>query len=146
MEIIKSVFHSKSKRYQFIRYCTVGSLAAGIHYGVYFVLQEYELVNLNIAYTIGYATSFICNFFMTSYFTFRSNPSLKKALGFGGSHLVNYLIHMGLFNLFLSLDVNQEIAPLFVLAVAVPVNFVMLRFVFKHKKEQVANNLLSFFV
>lgn len=67
MEIIKSVFHSKSKRYQFIRYCTVGSLAAGIHYGVYFVLQEYELVNLNIAYTIGYATSFICNFFMTSY-------------------------------------------------------------------------------
>ena len=138
MEIIKS---SKSKRYQFIRYCTVGSLAAGIHYGVYFVLQEYELVNLNIAYTIGYATSFICNFFMTSYFTFRSNPSLKKALGFGGSHLVNYLIHMGLFNLFLSLDVNQEIAPLFVLAVAVPVNFVMLRFVFKHKKEQVANNL-----
>lgn len=141
MEIIKSVFHSKSKRYQFIRYCTVGSLAAGIHYGVYFVLQEYELVNLNIAYTIGYATSFICNFFMTSYFTFRSNPSLKKALGFGGSHLVNYLIHMGLFNLFLSLDVNQEIAPLFVLAVAVPVNFVMLRFVFKHKKEQVAKNL-----
>ena len=141
MEIFKSVFHSKSKRYQFIRYCTVGSLAAGIHYGVYFVLQEYELVNLNIAYTIGYATSFICNFFMTSYFTFRSNPSLKKALGFGGSHLVNYLIHMGLFNLFLSLDVNQEIAPLFVLAVAVPVNFVMLRFVFKHKKEQVANNL-----
>ena len=97
-----------------------------------------ELVNLNIAYTIGYATSFICNFFMTSYFTFRSNPSLKKALGFGGSHLVNYLIHMGLFNLFLFLDVNQEIAPLFVLAVAVPVNFVMLRFVFKHKKEQTA--------
>lgn len=138
MEIIKSVFHSKSKRYQFIRYCTVGSLAAGIHYGVYFVLQEYELVNLNIAYTIGYATSFICNFFMTSYFTFRSNPSLKRALGFGGSHLVNYLIHMGLFNLFLSLDVNQEIAPLFVLAVAVPINFVMLRFVFKHKKEQAA--------
>ena len=141
MEIIKSVFHSKSKRYQFIRYCTVGSLAAGIHYGVYFVLQEYELVNLNIAYTIGYATTLICTFFLTSHFTFRSNPSLKNALGFGGSHLVNYLIHMGLFNLFLSLDVNQEIAPLFVLAVAVPVNFVMLRFVFKHKKEQVANNL-----
>ena len=138
MKIVESIFHSKSKRYQFIRYCTVGSLAAGIHYGVYFVLQEYELVNLNIAYTIGYATSFICNFFMTSYFTFRSNPSLKKALGFGGSHLVNYLIHMGLFNLFLFLDVNQEIAPLFVLAVAVPVNFVMLRFVFKHKKEQTA--------
>ena len=57
------------------------------------------MTNLNIAYTIGYVTSFICNFFLTSYFTFRSNPSLKRALGFGGSHLVNYLIHMGLFKL-----------------------------------------------
>ena len=92
MEIVKSVFQSKSKRYQFIRYCTVGTLAAGIHYGVYYLLQEYEMTNLNIAYTIGYVTSFICNFFLTSYFTFRSNPSLKRALGFGGSHLVNYLI------------------------------------------------------
>ena len=90
MEIVKSVFQSKSKRYQFIRYCTVGTLAAGIHYGVYYLLQEYEMTNLNIAYTIGYVTSFICNFFLTSYFTFRSNPSLKRALGFGGSHLVNY--------------------------------------------------------
>ncbi len=112
MEIVKSVFQSKGKRYQFIRYCTVGTLAAGIHYGVYYLLQEYEMTNLNIAYTIGYVTSFICNFFLTSYFTFRSNPSLKRALGFGGSHLVNYLIHMGLFNLFLYLNVDQEIAPL----------------------------------
>ena len=66
MEIVKSVFQSKSKRYQFIRYCTVGTLAAGIHYGVYYLLQEYEMTNLNIAYTIGYVTSFICNFFLTS--------------------------------------------------------------------------------
>ena len=43
MEIVKSVFQSKSKRYQFIRYCTVGTLAAGIHYGVYYLLQEYEI-------------------------------------------------------------------------------------------------------
>ena len=64
MEIVKSVFQSKSKRYQFIRYCTVGTLAAGIHYGVYYLLQEYEMTNLNIAYTIGYVTSFICNFFL----------------------------------------------------------------------------------
>ena len=70
MEIVKSVFQSKGKRYQFIRYCTVGTLAAGIHYGVYYLLQEYEMTNLNIAYTIGYVTSFICNFFLTSYFTF----------------------------------------------------------------------------
>lgn len=141
MELLKSVFHSKSKRYQFIRYCTVGTIAAGIHYGVYYVLQECELINVNIAYTIGYVTSFICNFFMTSYFTFRKNPSVKCALGFGGSHLLNYLIHMGLFNLFLYLNVDQEIAPLFVLVVAVPSNFILLRLVFKHKKKQACDSM-----
>ena len=132
MKIVESIFHSKSKRYQFIRYCTVGTIAAGIHYGVYYLFQRH--INVIIAYTIGYATSFICNFFLTSYFTFRSAPSLKRALGFGGSHLINYLLHMGLFNLFLYLNISQEIAPLFVLALVVPINFLMLRFVFKHKK------------
>lgn len=115
-------------------------MAAGIHYGVYYLLQEYEMTNLNIAYTIGYVTSFICNFFLTSYFTFRSNPSLKMALGLR-QPFVNYLIHMGLFNLFLYLNVDQEIGPLCVLAVAVPANFLMLRFVFKHKKEQTADQV-----
>lgn len=133
MKIVESVFHSKSKRYQFIRYCTVGTLAAGIHYGIYYIFQQH--INVNVAYTIGYIVSFICNFFLTSYFTFRSVPSLKRALGFGGSHLINYLLHMGLFNLLLYLNISQEIAPLFVLALVVPINFLMLRFVFKHKKK-----------
>ena len=74
MEIVKSVFQSKSKRYQFIRYCTVGTLAAGIHYGVYYLLQEYEMTNLNIAYTIGYVTSFICNFFLEKGFGIWRQP------------------------------------------------------------------------
>lgn len=86
------------KRYQFIRYCTVGTLAAG-NMGFIICCREYEMANLNIAY-IDCVTSFICNFFLTSYFTFRSNPSLKRALIWRqpfGELSDTY----GLFNLFL---------------------------------------------
>lgn len=121
----------KEKIYEFLRFCIVGTLAAGIHYGIYYVLQKY--IDVNIAYTAGYTVSLICNFFLTSYITFRSAPSTGKAAGFGLSHLINYLLHMGLFNAFLWMGVSRLIAPILVLMVAVPTNFVLLRWVFKHK-------------
>lgn len=130
------ISRNKTKIVEFIRYCTVGVIATGIHYGIYYLLQIY--MNVNVAYTIGYLTSFICNFFMTSYFTFRSSPSTKRALGFGGSHLLNYLLHMGLFNLFLYLHVSKELAPLLVLALVVPTNFLLLRLVFRRKHKSLA--------
>lgn len=125
------MFKNRPKWNEFLRYCLVGVFATGVHYGVYYLLQPW--LNLNIAYTIGYGVSFVGNFFLTSYLTFRTVPSFKRAFGFGGSHLVNYLIHMSLFNLFLSLHLSKEIAPLLALAVAVPTNFVLLRWVFKGK-------------
>lgn len=125
---------NREKIFEFARFCTVGVIAAAIHYGIYYLLQNY--INLNIAYTIGYALSFICNFFLTSYLTFRSGPSFKKAMGFGGSHLLNYLNHMLLFNLFLYLGISKEIAPVFVLVIVVPINFLLLSWVFKHKKKK----------
>lgn len=130
------ISRNRAKLVEFARYCTVGVIATGIHYGVYYLLQVY--MNVNVAYTMGYLTSFVCNFFMTSYFTFRSSPSTKKALGFGGSHLVNYLLHMGLFNLFLYLHVSKELAPLLVLALVVPTNFLLLRLVFRYKHKALA--------
>ena len=132
MRII-SFKENREKIYEFIRFCTVGVIAAAIHYGIYYLLQKW--ININIAYTIGYLLSFICNFFLTSYMTFRSGPSFKKAIGFGGSHLLNYLNHMLLFNLFLYIGISKELAPILVLTIVVPINFLLLRWVFKRKKE-----------
>lgn len=124
----------KEKVYEFLRFCIVGVIAAGIHYGIYFLLQY--CIEVNIAYTVGYLIALICNFFLTSYVTFRSNPSPKKAAGFGVSHLINYLLHMCLFNTFLWMGVSRLLAPVLVLMVAVPTNFILLRWVFTHKKKE----------
>ena len=119
---MEGMLKSREKRYEFIRFC-----------GVYYLLQT--RINVNVAYTVGYLISLICNFFLTSYLTFHSSPSIRKALGFGGSHLVNYLIHLSFLNLFLYLGISKVLAPVLVLAIAVPINFLLLRWVFKHKNK-----------
>ncbi|WP_418696351.1 GtrA family protein [Bacteroides sp.] len=116
---------------EFIRFAIVGVAATALHYGLYFMLQQ--AVNVNVAYSIGYIVSFIANFYLTAFFTFRKKPSWKKAIGFGGAHLVNYLLHMGLLNLFLWLGLSKPLAPVPVFAIAIPVNFLLVRFVFKYK-------------
>ncbi len=120
---------------QFVRFCCVGVVAAGIHYAVYYAVQLIATSSfwLNMAYTVGYVVSLLCNFFMTTYITFRSKASVKRAAGFGGSHLVNYLIHIVLFNLLIALNVHRLLAPILVLAVAVPTNFMILRWVYGKK-------------
>lgn len=118
----------------FIRFVMVGILATAIHYGLYFLFQLF--IEVNIAYTIGYLVSFVANFYLTACFTFRSRPSWGKAFGFGGAHLCNYLLHMGLLNLFLYLGLSRPLAPIPVFAIAIPANFLMVKFVFRKKKAK----------
>ena len=115
-----------------VRFGIVGVVATATHYGIYYLLQPH--INVNIAYTTGYALSFIANFYLTSYFTFGTKPSWRKLMGMGGAHLVNYLLHLALLNLFLFMGITKTWAPVPVFAIAIPINFLLVRFVFKHKK------------
>lgn len=128
-QIIINLFHKESIGEVF-RFVIVGCIATLIHYVLYWFLSRW--INHNIAYTIGYAISFICNFFLTSFFTFKEKVTIKRGFGFGGAHLFNYFFQMGLLNLFIFLGICKSFAPLFVYAIAIPVNFLMVRFVFRH--------------
>lgn len=113
---------------EILRFAIVGIIATAIHYGVYLLCQL--VMSANIAYTIGWITSLSCNFILSSRFTFRKQMSAPRAGGFLGSHIVNYLLHMGLFNLFLGVGIEQIYAPLCVFCIAIPINFILVRFVF----------------
>lgn len=121
------------RKYQeIIRFCIVGTLATGIHYGIYLLLNKFILVWL--AYSIGYAISFVFNFYLTSVFTFKEKATVRKGIGFVFSHLVNYLLHIFFLSLFIWMGVGENYAPIFVYLIVIPINFLLVRFVFKSKK------------
>ena len=119
---------------EIIRFGLVGTTAAALHYGTYWLLQHY--IDVNIAYTVGYVVSFMVNYYLSAHFTFRQKTSARNGLGFIGAHLTNYFMHIVLFNAFLWVGLSRALAPLAVLAIAVPLNFLMVRFVFKHFSKQ----------
>ena len=114
-----------------VRFGIVGVGATALHYGIYYLLQQ--VIDVNVAYTVGYAVSFVANFYATSYFTFGTSPSWKKLFGMGAAHGVNYLLHILLLNVFLWMGIPKVWAPFPVFAVVIPVNFLLVRFVFKRK-------------
>ena len=129
-EKIGLLLHS-AKFGQFVRFVVNGVLSSAIHYGIYYVLLFWTIAN--IAYITGYLISFVSNFFLTSYFTFRTKPTLKRFIGFSGSHALNFGLHVVLFNIFLWLGVHELVIPLLVIGIAMMVQFFILRLVFVKK-------------
>lgn len=146
---------SDSKRGQFVRFCINGCLAVAIQYGVYWLLMlspeisqgggEFspsgsgtphweglgEALWTNIAYTISYIVSFAYNFIATSYWTFHSRPTWKRLIGFGSSHVVNFFVQLAFLNAYLYIGIPKQWSALMAMASAVPINFMILRFVYK---------------
>lgn len=129
VEIIKS-----QKFREFVRFCIVGVIATGIHYGIYLGLIYLTSINTNVAYTVGYVLSFFCNLYLTSRFTFKEKLTVAKGGGFVLSHGVNYLLHMLFLNLFLWMGIARQWAPIPTYCLVVPINFLLVRFVFKRFK------------
>ena len=126
---VKKLNISKEAIGEMIRFAIVGTLVTAIHYGVYWLLQL--VMNVNIAWTAGYIAGFIFNYYMSAYYIFHKKTSVKNGAGFGVAHIVNYLLQMALLNFFIRIGLSAEMAPVGVYAVSIPVNFLLVRFVFK---------------
>lgn len=126
----RDMLAEKTKR-EIFRFVITGVLATGIHYGIYYALLNF--INTSIAFTIGYFLSFIFNYYMSARFTFQKKTSAKNGVGFLGAHLFNYLLQVSLLNIFIYLGVPKAFAPFPVYAISIPVNFIVVRFVFSRK-------------
>ena len=56
---------------------------------------------------------------------------MQRGVGFAVCHGVNYLLHMGFLNLFLLMGISATIAPWLVFCCVIPINFVIVRTVFR---------------
>jgi putative flippase GtrA len=126
-----NIIHSKIVL-QIIRFGIVGVICTLLHYGIYVLLHN--IIGANIAYIVGYLSSFVINFYLTSFFTFKTGPSWSKLIGMAGAHGINFLLHLILLNCFLVIGITETLAPIPVFAIVIPINFVLVRFVFNRKQ------------
>ena len=110
----------------------MGTVSTVIHYGVYLLLLNW--LNPSVSYTGGYLVGFCVNYVLTTYFTFRAKSSIKNAAGFSVSHIINYFLELGVLNLFLWFGMEKQLAGIVTLVAVVPINFLILRFVYLWKR------------
>ena len=146
---------------EFARFFVVGVGATLLHLLVYWLLNwlfgvsEADALGITLTYAAGYAVSFVANYVVSLRWTFKTEGSVSKGLGFAFSHLVNAGMHLGLLNLFRALGAGEllsmlliwltpwlvellpvlgrpeSLLPLPVYVIVVPVNFLMVRYFLK---------------
>lgn len=114
---------------QFIRFGIVGCIATVVHYGVYYLLLA--VLSHNLSFSVGYLVGFIVNYMLTTSFTFRTRRTYSNGVGFAVSNIINYLMQLGLLNLFIYWGCNKVLAPIPVYCICIPTNFLMVRLVMK---------------
>jgi putative flippase GtrA len=90
----------------------------------------------SVAFTIGFVMEMICNYFLTSFYTFRIRPNWKNAGGFLFGRAINYVIQLLLLNLLIWLHLSEEWSGILAIALAGVINyFILLPFYNDKKKE-----------
>lgn len=149
---------------QFLRFFVVGIAATVIHMAVYLLLNEIFSVSeatplaLSVTYCVGYLVSFLANYIVSLKWTFKTDGSVGKGVGFAFSHAVNAGLQILLLNVFRSVGLGKWMAwgmvtllpwltelfpilgkpesmlPLPVYCIVVPTNFFMVRFFLTREK------------
>ena len=132
---IHNTIESDSGKGEAIRFALVGGFCTVLQYGVYVVFVNAVKVPAVVSTLISYGISFVVNFLLSSFFTFKTKPNEKNALAFTASHLINMGMQTGLVAIFKGI-VGPTLALLPALAICVPTNFFLVRYAFKGKAFQ----------
>ncbi|MBE6409609.1 MAG: hypothetical protein IJB89_01775 [Akkermansia sp.] len=154
---------------EFCRFFVVGVGATLLHLMAYWGLNALLGVDgsrpfaLSCTYTLGYAISFIANYFVSLRWTFKTSGSVAKGVGFAFSHAVNAGLHVALLNLFRVAGAGAWLAwmvqaacpalivyfpfvgkpetllPIPVYFIVVPTNFLMVRFFLCDRQKQLSD-------
>lgn len=121
---------SKSTRREFVRFAVVGAISFLLHNVVYLALTCLG-VNLTLAYTLGYLSWALSNYLLSTYVTFCTRITLRRAVGYAISIGLYYLVQLAIFSLLQLTPTPEILVTPIVYAIAFPINFVMVRRVMK---------------
>lgn len=123
----------KNKRHkgEVLRFAITGTLVTFILYAVYLPLSFIMPNSVGIAYTVGFVISFITNFLLSNYYTFRTKPTFDRAILFCIVQFINYMLQILCFKFFILLGVSNVWAPVPVWVFIFPINFLLMRVALK---------------
>ncbi len=137
---------------QFVQFCLVGVTNFAISYGIHcltlFIIGDRMDTTLAamIASTFGFIISVLNSFYLNNRFVFRNKGASKRELllsllktyvSYGSTGLLlNYILLYLLVDL---LNVSGYIAPLIILCITTPINFLLNKFWAFRAKRQTAN-------
>lgn len=124
---LKKLITSQSRFAEIIRFAFVGGFSTVLQYGLYIVFLHAVKLTPVISSMVSYAISFIANYFLSNYFTFKSSPNFRSGLGFAASHLFNMGLQTGLVAIFKGI-VGPTLALLPAMAICFPCNYLLVRF------------------
>jgi putative flippase GtrA len=114
---------------QAIRFALVGVVNTGTYYLIYLGLKTF--MPYLAAHISAFTLSMIGSFFMNSWFTYRTKPTWRNFLLFPLTNVTNFVVTtVGMYLLVTYASMNDKIAPLVAAAAAIPVTFVVSRWIF----------------
>ena len=134
-EFIAKIGKADGKKIEILRFCITGGIATLLQYLFYLMFVVAFAVQPEVSTVLSYGLSFIANFFLSNYFTFRTQPNKKKTVSFAVSHLINLGLQTLLVWVFCHVMPSQY-ALIPAMVICIPCNFVLVRFALKSKRFQ----------
>ena len=127
----ENIQKNKKHKGEVLRFAITGTLVTFILYAVYWPFSYIMSNSVGIAYSIGFAISFITNFLLSNYYTFRTKPTFDKAILFCIVQFINYMLQILCFKFFIWIGVSNIWAPVPVWIFIFPINFLLMRVALK---------------
>lgn len=122
---------NKRHKGEVLRFAITGALVTFILYAVYLPLSYAMPNSVGVAYSIGFIISFITNFLLSNYYTFRTRPTFDRAILFCVVQFINYMLQILCFKFFIWIGVSNIWAPVPVWIFIFPINFILMRVALK---------------
>lgn len=111
-----------------LRFLVAGGANTVLTYLIYLGLLT--IVPYAVAYSVSFVLGIGISYLLNVFWVFRSKPSVRSALGVPLIYAGQYLLGLCLLALLVEvLHVDRRLAPLIVIAVSVPITYVLTRWV-----------------
>jgi putative flippase GtrA len=111
---------------EFIRFAIVGCINTGTYYVLYLLFNEVFGWNYLPSHITAFILSMIGSFYLNSYYTYKTKPTLKKFLQFPLTYVVNITVSTLFLYVFVHIfKMSELIAPIISVFFTIPFTFML---------------------